>query len=48
MFPLVRAKLSDAAALLPDTQIDDVRTVIAGGTDEELIDAMIDEFFDEP
>lgn len=44
VFPHVRRKLNDAATLLPDQQIDDVRAVLAGGTDEELIDGFLDDF----
>lgn len=43
VFPLVRDKLRQAANLLPDTQIDAVRTALAGGTDDELIDQLVDD-----
>lgn len=42
IFPQVRRKLLQASSLLPDTQIDTIRSTLAGGTDAELIDDLLD------
>lgn len=44
VFPKVCAKLSRAGDVIPDAQIDLIRSTLAGGSDEELIDELLDEF----